>query len=143
MTSEQKQTILSMRSQGNTIPQIADELGISVNSIKSFCRRSQQNQAKDLCKQCGKFLLHIPRRKPKTFCGDRCRYAWWSTRRDQFKHKVTTVAVCAGCGKDFQYYGKKKRKYCSHPCYIANRYAGSSDRGVPPSPMVFLFKGLT
>ena len=29
---------------------------------------------------------------------------------------------CAYCGKDFISYGNKKRKYCSHYCYIHDRF---------------------
>lgn len=31
---------------------------------------------------------------------------------------------CPHCGKEFHIYGDKRRKYCSHECYIADRFKG-------------------
>ena len=31
---------------------------------------------------------------------------------------------CARCGKPFTAYGNAGRKYCSHSCYIADRFKG-------------------
>jgi len=31
-------------------------------------------------------------------------------------------AVCVRCGKEFLSYGNRKRKYCSHDCYIKARF---------------------
>jgi hypothetical protein len=132
MTDEQKQKIMTMLPRGDSMPKIAKDLGVSVNTVKSFCRRFRREQAKSFCKHCGKFLTRISGKKPKTFCGDRCRYAWWSAHRSQLKHKNTGIAVCAGCGCKFKYYGKNERKYCSHSCYIADRYGGKDDSRKPP-----------
>jgi hypothetical protein len=34
-------------------------------------------------------------------------------------------AVCVHCGKEF--HGRSGRKYCSHRCYIAERFGGKDD----------------
>lgn len=39
MTNEQKQAIVSMRDSGVPITSIAQQLGLSVNTIKSYCKR--------------------------------------------------------------------------------------------------------
>ena len=33
------------------------------------------------CKNCGGKLEHTPGRKPKKFCSDKCRMAWWYKKR--------------------------------------------------------------
>ena len=32
--------------------------------------------------------------------------------------------ICPHCGKEFHIYGDRRRKYCSHECYIADRFKG-------------------
>ena len=120
MTSEQKQAIQSLRSQGQTYNYIAAGLGMSINTVKTFCRRN--DLAIDRCKLCGKPLVHIEKHKPKTFCNDRCRLAWWKANREQMNKKAIYHFVCRRCGKPFDSYGNRGRKYCSHACYIAERF---------------------
>ena len=134
MTNEQKQSIHNMRRQGLGYTQIADSTGISVNTIKSFCRRNNlttynaskdtgNKENKDLCKQCGKQLKQIPKAKPKTFCCDMCRFDWWNTNRNKMNRNSTHHLTCIYCGKVFDSYDKN-RKYCGHSCYIADRFGG-------------------
>jgi hypothetical protein len=37
---------------------------------------------------------------------------------------------CACCGRCFDGYGHKNRKYCCHQCYVKKRY-GNEDEGLP------------
>ena len=134
MTGEQKLLIQEMRLQGTAYSQIADVLGLSVNTVKSFCRRSFLSNAcdaskdtgnednKDTCKHCGKHLKQTPKAKPKIFCGTDCRYAWWNTHRNQPNRKASRVLICAHCGEEFIGYGSRDRKYCGHSCYITARF---------------------
>jgi endogenous inhibitor of DNA gyrase (YacG/DUF329 family) len=133
MTGEQKQKIQVMRLQGLAYSQIAESLGLSVNTIKSFCRRStlSMNDAsedtgneenKDICKHCGKKLKFTDKAKHKRFCDDKCRLAWWSEHRDSMNRKAVYRLTCAYCGEVFDSYGNKSRKYCSHACYIKDRF---------------------
>ena len=130
MTKIQKQRIEVLRRQGAAYSQIADTLGLSMNTVKSFCRRNNlvvlnaSNDAKndydkDHCKHCGKKLKQIPKVKPKTFCCDKCRFDWWN------KHKPGRISVhkltCTYCGAEFGCHDKK-RKYCRHACYINHRF---------------------
>lgn len=133
MTGEQKQRIQDMRLQGTAYSQIADTLGLSVNTVKSFCRRINLNacdasnetgneENKEHCKHCGKRLIQKEKQKPKTFCGNDCRYAWWNSHRQQMNRKAVHRLTCAYCGRTFDSYGGKNRKYCGHSCYIADRF---------------------
>lgn len=82
MTPKQKQSIEIMRQNGLSYSQIADRLKLSVNTVKSFCRRADSHAVNNpICKQCGKTLRIKPKSKPKTFCTDTCRYTWWNHHR--------------------------------------------------------------
>ena len=120
MTEQQKDNIVALRRKGLNYPQIADEMGISVNTVKSFCRRYDAN--KGLCKNCGAPLVQIPKQKPKTFCTDCCRQTWWKRHPDQMKHRALLPLTCENCGREFQGYADAHRKYCCHACYIQHRY---------------------
>lgn len=133
MTDADKRRVQDMRRQGCTCSQIADALGVSVNTVKSFCRRNSLSpgdasndtgieENKDTCKQCGKKLNQTPNAKPKAFCDDRCRHKWWNAHRDRMKRQAVHRKPCACCGTVFDSYGSRNRKYCCHACYIKDRY---------------------
>ena len=119
MTHEQKETIKALRLQGQSMSAIAAALELSPNTVKTFWQREQKK--KEFCKQCRKPLIHLPGCKRKTFCDDECRYDWWKNHRHLMKHHTVYSAVCTHCGKEFESSGKG-RKYCGHPCYIAERF---------------------
>ena len=119
MINDQKETIKTLRSQGQPISQIAAKLGISINTVKAFLRREQKK--KEFCRYCHKPLIQLSGRKPKTFCNDSCRYAWWKGNRNQLKHQILYHFTCAYCCKAFDSISKS-RKYCSHQCYITSRF---------------------
>ena len=140
MTGIQKQNIQDMRQKGMIYSQIAEVLNLSVNTVKSFCRRNnltacdaskdtgieENKENNELCKQCGKRLERTPKSKPKTFCGDSCRYTWWNANREQSNQKAVHHISCGGCGRVFKSYGNRARKYCGHPCYIKSRFEGGA-----------------
>ena len=128
MTGEQKQSIQNMRRQGLSYAKIADSLGISVNTVKSFCRRSRLNAVdtssdtgNEICKQCGKQLKKIIKSRPRTFCSDKCRFDWWNANRMKIKRDGVHNLICNHCGGCFGSYDKN-RKYCAHACYISARF---------------------
>ena len=132
------ETVLDMRQQGFRYAQIADSLGLSLNTVKSYCRRnilSKNDASKDtgneenkaICKHCGKPLERLPKAKLKIFCDDHCRHTWWAANRSQLQHKAVYRIVCACCGTAFDSYGNRGRKYCCHACYIKDRF-GKEDR---------------
>lgn len=115
-----------MRSQGYSYGKIAMALGISENTVKTYCRRNRLVKdgvvAVSICKQCGCPMAAGTTRR---FCSDKCRAAWWRSNHTD-KAKTTYEIKCAFCGKPFVSLGNKARKYCSHQCYIAARFGGDS-----------------
>ncbi len=136
MTDKQKNRIREMKADGHGYITIARELGISENTVKSFCRRNGLNRAaadtavlleegdKSICLCCGKEVRQVPVRKAKKFCSNKCRNRWWNSHLDQVERKAHYEFVCACCKKSFTAYGNAGRKYCSHECYIKDRFGG-------------------
>lgn len=126
MTTDEKKRVRELRVEGASYKTIAGELGVSENSVASYCRRNhldtQSLQNSNPCLQCGELIPKAEKRKPRKFCCDACRIAWWNAHRDRKKRRVPFTIVCAGCGKVVPSYGNHKRKYCSHACYTAARY---------------------
>lgn len=136
MTDRQKQLIAEYRAEGCSYTQISRTMDISVNSIKTYCQRHGlggvavfECPSKDeilTCENCGKPVKQNPGRKQKRFCSDKCRNMWWNSHMDQVKRKANYECVCACCKKAFVSYGNKSRKYCSHACYIEDRFGGEA-----------------
>lgn len=131
MTDNQKQQIKILRESGESYAQISKMTGLPVNSIKTYCRRNNltnANTEKDnkpsKCRYCGKPIEQILGRKEKKFCSDKCRMLWWNSHADQVNRKANYSCTCGFCGKQFISYGNKHRKYCSHSCYINDRFGG-------------------
>lgn len=136
MTEEQKIQIKRKRAAGNGYGTIARELNLSINTVKSFCRRNQVDReisekaqpesSNEItrCETCGQEIRQQPKRKKKRFCCDQCRNAWWNHHLDRVARKAVREVACAGCGKTFSVYGRAERKYCSHACYIRRRFGG-------------------
>ena len=128
MTNEEKELIIRLRGEGVGYKAIATQLGVSANSVKSFCKRNDVEGApireEHSCICCGKPVLQNPGRKEKKFCSDRCRMKWWNGHLDQVKRKANYEITCQCCGKVFIAYGNAGRKYCSHECYIEDRFGG-------------------
>lgn len=132
----EKKTIKELWMRGFGSTRISKVLGISVNTVKSYCRRhgysgdrqqvpkteTNNENAKARCKYCGISFFQKNGTKKKCFCSDKCRMAWWNSHQDLVKRKAVYIFVCKNCGKEFQAYGNKQRKYCSHQCYIRHRY---------------------
>ena len=126
MTKQQKEKIIKMRRDGFSYSRISTALGISENTVKSFCRRNNLGSSytklpvkKDgiFCRQCGTPLAQTAGVKQKRFCSDKCRMAWWNSHPEAINRKAIYTFTCPICGRDFESYGNKKRKYCSRACY--------------------------
>lgn len=137
MTQEQKEKIRRYRRAGWGYSRIAENLCLSVNTVKSYCRRSDISGGSaepatkitagtTLCENCGKKIHQIAKQKKKRFCCDKCRNVWWNKHPDAVKRKAVYRFVCPHCRKEFKIYGDKRRKYCSHDCYIADRFKGGA-----------------
>lgn len=127
MTDVQKEKIRYWRMEGLGYGGIAARLGISENTVKSFCRRNNLTgtaamEASMACRHCGQPLAALPGRKDRKFCSEACRRTWWKANPELVDRKAFYLLTCARCGKEFESYGNKNRKYCSHACYIAERF---------------------
>ena len=139
MTVDEKKQIIQMRQAGMSYQIIAEILGKKVNTVKTFCSRNglttSANLEKDMvfpgvyrkfCKQCGGPFLQYPGHREKLFCCAECRNKWWNTHISQIKRDAMYEYTCPVCGKKFSAYKNRKRKYCSHQCYITDRFGSSS-----------------
>ncbi len=140
MTINERNEITRLRKAGKSINEIADELNMSRNTVKSFCRRNNmtgpsekkpeiilpKNEETKLCLYCGKPLVHIPGRRRKKFCNDSCRNHYWNIHVGDVKRKAMYEYTCPACGNTFYAYGNQNRKYCSHKCYIKDRFGGAA-----------------
>lgn len=135
MTNQQKEQITALRSQGYGYATIAKAVGLKKDTVVAFCRKmgltgtkAADNSRIELdagfCPQCGALLTQTPGRKRVKFCSDNCRTAWWNAHPEKVNRRAVYHFTCAHCGKPFTAYGNAKRKYCSHACYIADRYKG-------------------
>ena len=123
--------IQRLRQEGYGYVRIAQMMGLSENSVKSFCRRhplptdDSHKQTESTCPQCG---TKVDSRR--RFCSDACRTAWWNDHREHPNGKGQTRFICQHCKKPFVSYPAQNPKYCCHACYIAARYGkGHEDRG--------------
>lgn len=131
MTVAEKNYIIRYRQMGKSCTEIARALGLSVNTVKSFCQRNGiapigqatgTSPAETLCLCCGEKIKLQPHRKPKRFCSDACRLRWWHAHRDMGKSAVDRR--CLSCGRAFR--SSREQKYCSHACYIEARLGGNA-----------------
>lgn len=133
MTTDERKMLTTYRQQGFGYKKIAQLTGLSVNTVKTYCKRnalggvvaSRDCRSMDkICKCCGAPLFQTPGRKPKVFCSDACRTKWWNTHPELVNHRDGRQVVCGHCGQVFSVSKNSTRKYCSHNCYIAERFHG-------------------
>lgn len=132
MTQEQKILILHYREQHMTYRQIGEKLGLSPDTVKTFCRRNTPREdrteasASSQCRNCGAPVHPLPGRRERLFCSPACRTAYWR------KHNLLgkDPRYCAGCGALLTS-GSASRKYCSHACYIRHRFGSSAAPSAP------------
>lgn len=127
MTKQQKQIIAELRECGVPIPSIAEQLGISANTIKSYCQRhsilplNKPRRNIRFCLQCQTEIPQTPHHKEKKFCCDKCRQLWWTGHSAIIQRSSQIKLTCPVCGRTFQSYESKHRKYCSRTCYGKSR----------------------
>ena len=132
MTKEQKTLILYYREQHMTYRQIGEKLGLSPDTVKTFCRRKRaqsertEESVQAQCRNCGAPVHPLPGRRERLFCCPACRTAYWR------KHNLLgkDPRYCAGCGALLTG-GSASRKYCSHACYIRHRFGSSAAPSAP------------
>ena len=139
MTEQQKSTIKILRQQNFSYNAIANALGLTISTVKSYCQRSglagnrkeafksNSDTPKVLptfCRCCGKPLIQREKIKHRKFCSDERRVTWWNSHQALVKRRNPHTGKCLCCGKEFTWYGPKQKKFCDHECYIRHRYEG-------------------
>ncbi len=134
MTKEEIEQISTLRKQGYGYSRISKAMGISVNTIKAYCKRHGMGGVQKqiavlptyerMCLCCGAGIVLIEGRKEKKFCSSKCRNKWWNSHLDQVNRKANYYFTCKYCNKPFTAYGNRNRKYCCHECYVADRFGG-------------------
>ncbi|MBQ9300995.1 MAG: helix-turn-helix domain-containing protein [Clostridia bacterium] len=140
MNDTQKAVIIKLRNENQSYTAIAGTLGVSVSAVKGYCQRNglagnrtigvKQEDPPALpavCLCCGKSLIQREGIKPVKFCSSSCRQSWWNAHPEKVNRKAIYSFNCTNCGKTFSAYGNKNRKYCSHACYIQDRYDGGEN----------------
>ncbi len=143
MTDYERQQIYELRMKGLGYKAIGNILGLTRDSVRSFCQRNNldgngkvvslnievMKEEKLLCLHCGKLLKVKEKGRPRKYCSDECRRTWWKNNQDKKTKNDTAVYkyTCLHCEKEFSIYGNKKRKFCSHDCYIKYRFWGEED----------------
>ena len=115
MKTQDKSRILTLKSQGHSYSEIAKLTGMSINTIKSVCLRSQNT--KPVCRECGKVLRQTPGHRQKQFCNDACRMIWWQKHPEAVAHRQN-AHTCEYCGQRFYSIGTRPRRFCSRTCYL-------------------------
>lgn len=147
MTEFQAEQIENLRKQGVGYRSIGTIVGLSRDIVRNYCKsKGLDGYASDItvniqeqmalgkaCWCCGKPIAQTRTGRPRKFCSDRCRRTWWAAHPEAGNHKAeaTYHMTCAYCGKPFISYGNKNRKYCSHPCYIRDRFWREEDGREP------------
>lgn len=120
MDNHQKERITALRKNGCTYSKISEETGISINTIKSFCLRNCLTAVNTaVCKNCGVEISLSEHHRARQFCSDKCRVAYW---RKAHPERTTYSLTCKSCGAVFVSKGNRQQKYCSHSCYVADRF---------------------
>ena len=138
MTEAVGKQITQLRLKGLGYKSISKVIGASRETVKYYCkthgldgnaadvkiRYAERRRNPEACKQCGRKLVRTGHSGKKLFCTEKCRRDWWKEHPEEsVKGKDSFYNFqCAGCGKYFTVYGNKRRKYCSHDCYIVDRF---------------------
>ncbi len=129
MTEPERAAIREYRKQGLGYKKIAMRTGVSLNTIKSFCKRKHSTkieaEAPKVCLQCRRLITQTRGRKMKKFCSDKCRMEWWNKHPELVKRTAVYEFTCQTCGTTFTAYGNAHRKYCCRECYLIGGGGGS------------------
>ncbi|MHB1154622.1 MAG: RNA polymerase subunit sigma-70 [Eubacteriales bacterium] len=127
MNKQQKDYIKRLRVEGNSYAQISAKVNLPVGSVKAYCSRNDIKPVIDdnnsLCNNCGKPLEQM--NKPHRFCSDTCRLIWWGKNRDK-RISNGAIHICKRCKVEYTTYDSNS-KYCSHACYITDRFGKARD----------------
>ena len=144
MTDLQKETIRAMRLQDISYVKIGEGLGLSDNTVRSYCRRNSLGEKVKnsvACRQCGKPVKIVLKQKPRLFCSDACRSAWWNSHPDCVNRKAVYGYTCAHCGRSFTAYKRtthKDRHFLSCTTYEKQGKSACAAKRIPEEKLVSL-----
>lgn len=143
MTEAQANQIVELRMKGVGYKSIGTAVGLSRDIVRNYCKSHNlmgyasalsknirmQMERGEVCMYCGGDIRQPQTGRPRKFCSEKCRRAWWKSHPEQVKKsaEASYECTCANCGKNFISYGNKNRKYCSHDCYIKYRFWRDED----------------
>lgn len=117
MTQEQIKVINQMKRAGAGARKIAKATGIPFETVKSYLRRHRDApEDENHCRYCGAPIQSTPKCRPKKYCSDKCRLAWWKEHPERLNRKALYPKICAFCGQAFMAYGHINQKYYSRIC---------------------------
>lgn len=143
LTKAQTDRIRELRSQGVGYRVIAQDMGLNRDTVRYFCKthelggfaeeHMQVENSIGRCLQCGGEIHQANNGRKRRFCRDACRWKWWHDQREEALKPTANrlEVVCVNCGKPFFAYKSKGRKYCSHACYIRDRFWRLEDSREP------------
>ena len=150
MTQIQAAQIRELRLRGAGYKSIATMTGLTRDIVRNYCKShgldglcsdltvnmKEQMERGKVCWYCGRPLLQPHTGRRKKFCSDSCRRAWWKSNPEATKRSESAYyhLMCACCGTEFVSYGNRSRKYCSHECYIRDRFWRDEDGRPPYTP---------
>lgn len=108
-------TVERFRREGKGLSAIAQETGISINTIKSHCSR-HGIPAPRFIRAC--LFCNAEIKTADHFCSDACRAGWYEI------HSVDVqdiLRLCKACRKPFEP-RQPKQIYCSKQCFYNDRY---------------------
>lgn len=143
MTELQKEQARHLRSKGVSLGKIAQLTGLTKNVVSSSCKSicistdenniEQEMQAGIACAFCGDILTQPKSSgRRRRFCCTACRRKYWTIHRSEQRQRKEAIHVmnCAFCGRTFEVYGNRKRKYCCHEHYLMHRNGCKVDKSV-------------
>ena len=146
MRPEMEKQIINLRLKGLGYKAIAVVIGSSKENVRYFCKThgldgnaelvklnfEEHKKHPETCKFCGGKITRVPHSGKKLYCSDECRRAWWKEHPGEANHskEATYKCECSYCKRVFYSYGNKDRKYCSHDCYIQDRFWTNPDEKV-------------
>ena len=131
VTNEQRMIVSALRAQGMGYGAIARKVGISENTVKSFCRRNAQKEDKPVTGAGEHRCCAVGRRSPSKLAGKKRSSALTSAETSggmPISIKLTagrsgrsSVQTAAG---PFRFTGAPRESTASHACYIQHRFGG-------------------
>lgn len=136
LSEVQKMQIKELLKQAMSHHKIADILRLSYTDVSRYVKELMNDNwaprddmnvreittEEFICEWCGKIGWKNDIGRMQRFCCDRCRRVYWRYHRSTDRY----TKVCGYCGEQF-YTNSAKAKFCSHNCYMKNRFWTKED----------------